>query len=106
MHLDDINRLLFQFRTTHGWRYRYIKKTWFAFTGEEWAHLDALPLMQQSLIGIADVIFPPKHKAQGQLGQAYMLRAMEIRLRPYLTSETLPRDPFQNRIDDPGPDLQ
>lgn len=58
------------------------------------------------MIGIARTIFPPKHKAPDQLGQAYMLRAMEMRLRPYLTSETLSRDPFQNRIDEPDPDLQ
>lgn len=62
--------------------------------------------MQGALIGIAKLVFPPKHKAHGQLGQVYMIRAMEMRLRPYLTSETLPRDPFQNRIDNPDPDLQ
>ena len=96
-----MNRLLFEFRTVHGWRYRYLKKTWFTFTGENWSHLDALPQMQQAFIGLAGLLFPPMHKVHGQLGQAYMIRNLEMRLRPYLMSETLPRDPFANRVDNP-----
>lgn len=104
--MTDTFTLLKDFRAVHGWRYRYVKRTWFVFDGEKWTHLDALPQMQQALIGLARDIFPAKHKAPVQLGNAYMIRAMEMRLREHLSTEELHRDPFQNRVDSGDPDLQ
>lgn len=103
MNMTDTFTLLDEFRAVHGWRYRYVKRTWFVFDGEKWTHLDALARMQQALVALARDVFPEKHKAPVQLGHAYMLRAMEMRLRLHLTSEELHRDPFQNRIDEPDP---
>lgn len=85
--------LLDQFRAVHGRRFRYVKRTWWVWNEGQWSHLDALTRMQQALIGIAREVFAPKHKVHGQLEHAYILRAMEMRLREHLVGETLPSDP-------------
>lgn len=93
MNMSDTILLLDQFRTVHGWRYRYVKRTWWVWDGEHWSYLDALPRMQRALISLARDVFPAGHKAPGQLERDYMLRSMEMRLRHPLVGETLPGDP-------------
>ena len=93
MNMTDIFTLMSQFRATHGWRFRYVKRVWWVWDGTQWSYLDALDRMQRALVGLARDEFPAKHKAPAQLEHAYMIRNMEMRLRLHLHAETLPGDP-------------
>jgi hypothetical protein len=93
MNMTDILTMCAQFQAVHGWRYRYVNRTWWVWDGEQWSHLDALPRMQQALVGLARDMFPTGHKAADQLQHGYMLRNMELRLRQHCRADTLLSDP-------------
>jgi hypothetical protein len=95
--MTDILRLQDEFHAVHGWRYKYVARTWWVWDGRQWSHLDALQRMRQALIGIAGYLFPADHKAHRQLIQDYMIRNLEMRMRANSRADVLLGDPKLER---------
>ena len=105
MDISDRNRLLDEFQAVHGWRYKYVARTWWVWVGSGWLYQGSLERMGMALAGIAGEIFPKGHKIHRHLERDYMIRDLARILTTRLHADMIPGDPtgFPRSFGPPAP---
>lgn len=90
MKTGEFYSLLEKFVAIHGWRYRYVARTWFTWRGDRWDHLTSRESMALSLIGVAGELFPEGNRARQQVHRDYIVNGFIKHLVPHLKADFLP----------------
>lgn len=93
MNMTEQFAIMDSFQAVHGWRYRYVNKSWWVWDGRQWSFLDARERLQRALAGIGLMVFPEDPKIQVQLQRDYIINTFSRMLVPRLRADTLLGDP-------------